>query len=277
MLKPKQNKFKRFIMGKGFYVVLALCLIGAGTAAWLSVGKTLGAISNEGTSSQQEQQSSIQDREHSGAENYLSRSSAEIDKEDKHEWNITDLEPVDKPESNVPVSPESSEQSQPQQESGSSQQQQPSQSGGSEQQTLSPSSQKPAFRLPLSGEIFNQYSDGELVKNETLNEWRTHDGIDIRAAIGADVAASAQGEIITVDHDILWGHYVEIDHGGGYISCYYGLDENIPVKAGDKVMGGDIIGVVGESNAAELAMDAHLHFGIKHNGRWVDPVDILNS
>ncbi len=271
MLKPKQNKFKRFIMGKGFYVVLALCLIGAGTAAWLSVGKTLGAISNEGTSSQQEQVSQTQPPERSDAQH----SAADNDKEDRREWNITELEPVDKPESGVPI--ESSEPSLPQQDSGSSQPQQSSQSGGSEQQALSPSSQKPAFRLPLSGEIFNQYSDGELVKNETLNEWRTHDGIDIRAAVGTDVMAAAQGKIVTVEHDTLWGYYVEIDHGNGYVSCYYGLDESIPVKVGDKVMGGAVIGVVGESNAAELAMDSHLHFGIKHNGRWVDPVETLNA
>ena len=45
MLKPKENKIKKFIMGKGFYAVLALCLVGAGTAAWLSVNKTLGALS----------------------------------------------------------------------------------------------------------------------------------------------------------------------------------------------------------------------------------------
>ena len=31
--------------------------------------------------------------------------------------------------------------------------------------------------------IFNPYSNGELVKSKTLNEWRTHDGVDIKADI----------------------------------------------------------------------------------------------
>jgi len=279
MLKPKQNKFKQFISGKGFYAVLALCLVGAGTAAWLSVNKTLGAISNEGVSSisqREETFSSSTAEQHTGGGTQNSIRPNE-DKEVTDRWDITDLDPVDKPETNVPISPEPSEQSQSQHTSGSSQQPSSSPSEGSGQQALSPSSQKPAFRLPLSGEIFNQFSDGELVKNETLNEWRTHDGIDIRAAVGSEVTAAAQGEIVTVDQDAIWGYRVEIDHGNGYMTCYYGLDSAIPVNVGDKVMGGDVIGVVGESNAAELAMDSHLHFGVKHNGRWVDPVKTING
>lgn len=287
MLKPKENKIKKFIMGKGFYAVLALCLVGAGTAAWLSVNKTLGALSaDDSTAYSQQEESSYSSRSKNDKDDRTSSSSPENithanpkDEEDS-EWDITDWEPVDKAAENVPVSPDSKESSTASQESSkssSSQQQSSAPSAKSEQQTLSPSSQKPAFRLPLSGEIFNPYSDGELIKNETLNEWRTHDGIDIRAAIGSEVCASAQGEVIAVDKDNLWGYYVAIDHGSGYISYYYGLDENISVKVGDKLMGGDLIGLVGESNAAELAMDAHLHFAIKHNGAWVDPVATLNA
>ena len=51
----------------------------------------------------------------------------------------------------------------------------------------------PSFALPVEGEILTEYSDGELVKNETLGEWRTHDGIDIAAAANTPVKAAADG------------------------------------------------------------------------------------
>ena len=35
---PK-NKFSKFMAGKGFYVALAVCVMGAGTAAWVAVTK----------------------------------------------------------------------------------------------------------------------------------------------------------------------------------------------------------------------------------------------
>ncbi|MBQ9939435.1 MAG: M23 family metallopeptidase [Oscillospiraceae bacterium] len=278
MLKPKENKIKKFIMGKGFYAVLALCLVGAGTAAWLSVNKTLGALSaGESSSLLQDPVSYYSKTDETSYVKPNTVTHSKADEKENSRWEFSETEPVDTPVKDVPIFSESSSSSQQDSESVSSQQQSSERSEKSEQQTLSPSSRKPAFRLPLSGEIFNPFSDGELIKNETLNEWRTHDGIDIRAAIGSEIHAAAQGEITAVDKDTLWGNYIEIDHGNGYISYYYGLDDNISVKAGDKVMGGDTIGLVGESNSAELAMDAHLHFAIKHNGSWVDPVETINS
>lgn len=35
------NGFQKFISGKGFYLALAVCLAGAGAAAWVAVDKTI--------------------------------------------------------------------------------------------------------------------------------------------------------------------------------------------------------------------------------------------
>ena len=42
--------------------------------------------------------------------------------------------------------------------------------------------QAPVYAMPLDGEVVNPFSGGELVKNNTLKEWRTHDGADLAAA-----------------------------------------------------------------------------------------------
>ena len=36
-----RNGFQKFISGKGFYLALAVCLAGAGAAAWVAVDKTI--------------------------------------------------------------------------------------------------------------------------------------------------------------------------------------------------------------------------------------------
>ena len=42
--QSSDHKITRFLSGKGFYLVLALCLAGAGTAAWLAVNNTVGDV-----------------------------------------------------------------------------------------------------------------------------------------------------------------------------------------------------------------------------------------
>ena len=39
-----KGKLSRFLAGKGFYAALAVCVIGAGAAAWVAVDKTVDRI-----------------------------------------------------------------------------------------------------------------------------------------------------------------------------------------------------------------------------------------
>ena len=125
--------------------------------------------------------------------------------------------------------------------------------------------------MPLKGEICGNHSAGELVKYEALNEWRTHDGIDIAGEIGAEILACADGKILSVTNDPLWGTVVEIQHEGNIISVYSGLAPEVSVKVGDEIKAGDVIGTLGETNLAEVDMDSHLHFAMKENGKVIDP------
>ncbi len=130
---------------------------------------------------------------------------------------------------------------------------------------------------PVSGDIINAYSDGELVKSKTLDVWKTHDGIDVAAEAGAPVKSMTSGTVIDVSEDALMGVTVIIDHGSGYEGYYCNLASDVDVAEGDAVSAGTVIGEVGNTAEAEIAEEMHLHFGLKKNGSWTDPAAVLSG
>ena len=131
---------------------------------------------------------------------------------------------------------------------------------------------------PIAGaEVINPYSGGELVKSKTLNCWKTHDGVDIKAELGDPVSAMTSGKVTKVYEDALWGVCVIIDHENGIEGHYYGLAKNVNVKPDQKVASGEVIGAVGNTAECELAEDCHLHFGVKQNGEWISPIPFIRA
>lgn len=128
------------------------------------------------------------------------------------------------------------------------------------------------FVMPIKGEIITPYSDGQMVKSLTLNDWRTHDGIDIAAEAGTPVKAVNSGKVESVEMDPLWGATVVIAHTDGTKSYYMGLNENISVNPKAQVALGDVIGTVGNTAEIEQALPSHLHFAMKKDGNWINPV-----
>lgn len=131
------------------------------------------------------------------------------------------------------------------------------------------------FFMPVKGEVIQEFSKGELVKSETMGDWRTHDGVDIAAKQSTPVKSAADGTICDITNDNMWGTCIVIDHGSGMKSYYYGLNEKIQVKLDQQVKSGDVIGSVGTSNQLENALPEHLHFGMKKDDEWVNPMDYL--
>lgn len=132
--------------------------------------------------------------------------------------------------------------------------------------------------LPPLADISNiicQFSGSELVKNETTGSWQTHNGTDISADVGTEVFAVADGEVTAVNKDALWGVTVTLDHHNGFTTKYCGLGADLAVQQGDKLSGGDVIGVVGNTADIESALPSHLHIEVKHNGKFIDPLTAI--
>ena len=141
------------------------------------------------------------------------------------------------------------------------------QTNGNEQNAL------PSFSLPVNGEISIDFSDTVPVFSETLNDYRTHLGVDISANLGDEVLAVASGVVTNVWDDPFMGTCVSIEHSGNAVSIYKNLDPDVAdgIIIGASVKSGDTIGAVGESAMNELASEPHLHYELKVNGTHVDP------
>ena len=130
---------------------------------------------------------------------------------------------------------------------------------------------------PLQGEVVAAFSVDQLQYNETLDDWRTHDGVDIAAAEGDAVLAACAGTVASVSDDPLMGTTVVLRHSDGYETTYANLQAEPAVETGDTVTAGQAIGAVGTTAVAESARGAHLHFSVTKVGETVDPVTFLNG
>ena len=129
---------------------------------------------------------------------------------------------------------------------------------------------------PLVGEEVAAFSVDELKYNETLGDWRTHDGIDIAAEVGTQVIAGCSGVVTAVRDDDMMGTLVTIAHDDGYETTYANLRSSPGVGEGQYVSAGEVIGAVGSSSIAEFSMPAHLHFSVSKDGVPCDPAEFLN-
>lgn len=133
----------------------------------------------------------------------------------------------------------------------------------------------PQVCSPLDGTTVTVFSMNELMYDETMADWRTHDGLDIQAEEGDAVKTAAAGKVKSVYYDELMGATVVIEHEDGYTTQYSSLQQEPPVEAGKTVAAGDIIGCVGSTAAAESNLGPHLHFSVSKDGKTVDPSEYV--
>lgn len=236
MKSNSTSGFARFMSGRGFYAALALCLVGAAAAAWITVDKSISSASERNNSVPVEQ---------SAGDEYKPGSAF-------------DAKDAGAPKSNAAIE----------------QKPQSSESSSESEETFNFIKKEQKFTLPAEGNILRGHSGGELVKYDSLNEWRTHDGIDIEAAAGTEIKAAAAGTVKTVKNDPLWGWTVELEHDGGFLSIYCGLNEP-SLEEGGEIAAGQVLGTLGESNLAEVSDPSHLHFAMKQDGKFIDPAEKL--
>ena len=101
---------------------------------------------------------------------------------------------------------------------------------------------------------------------------RMHTGIDLAAPMGTPIYASGDGVIEKAGWVSGYGKKVEIEHVNGFETGYGHMSAFADgIKPGVKVRQGQIIGYVGSTGNST---GNHLHFEIKVNGRFVDPLSV---
>jgi len=108
-----------------------------------------------------------------------------------------------------------------------------------------------------------------------------HNGVDIRASIsgveGEKIVAANDGIVTAAQYAGTAGNWIWINHGSGLYTVYMHLLK-MNVSYGDLVTKGQVIGLMG-GNPSPTSGDstgAHLHFGVRLNGVYVDPQPYLN-
>ena len=127
------------------------------------------------------------------------------------------------------------------------------------------------FIFPVEGEVIKEFAKDNLIYSETLEEWITHTGIDIKADRTTIVKSVADGTVKSIKNDPRYGLTVTIEHADGYTSVYSSLLTAEFVKEGEKVTQGQTIGTVGNSAVFEVAEDNHLHFELLKDESNINP------
>lgn len=258
----KRNSLIRFLMSKGLYVALAVCLAGAGTAAWLTVNNQI-----------------------TQPDPFTETPPAEVQPQENIDPSLSVPEPPKAVEESTPVEQKqpsvSKKESKPIVESsvssssGSSSEDTAASVSASEPLQLSEKSQNISFSLPLNTAILAPFSGDKLVENRTLKEWRTHNGIDMQAEPGDMVKAASDGKVTAISYDPLWGTTVEVQ-SNDYLFTYCGLSEELAIKLNDHVKLGDNLASIGKI-PCEAAEGTHLHFTVQHNNEYIDPFSLLSE
>lgn len=234
--KGFSKKLDKFFDGKGFYIVLALCVALLGVSAYFLL------TGNDGTDVDQQNMNDGYTEYDDDPDTALS-----IPMDD--EGDGSEAEPVDEPD------PEDETEVWNEQEAEAA--------------------VSAAMIWPIEGEIDIPYSMETLVYNERLGDWRTSSRVELKADVGTQVLACAAGIVKEVYMDDINGMTVVIEHAGGLVSVYSNLASTPTVSAGDNVMTGEVIGSVGTTALGEREDKAHLCFSMLLDGQSVDPSKYL--
>ena len=124
------------------------------------------------------------------------------------------------------------------------------------------------FGWPRQDEVSAPFGDLRLFNGKKQSQ---HLGADINGENGDPIFATNAGEVVMVRDCFGSGGTVLLHHGGRLFSSYFHMSA-FEVKVGDRVVRGQPLGKVGSSGRVT---GPHLHFGVKLDGRWLDPESLL--
>lgn len=127
------------------------------------------------------------------------------------------------------------------------------------------------FSWPLPG--YRYISSGFGYRGEVMRgSGSFHSGVDIPAPIGTGIGAAESGSVAAAGYHYSMGNYVLLHHGGGVYTVYM-HGSKLLVHLGDNVSKGQKIALVGSTG---FSTGPHLHFGVKINGSYKNPLSYVS-
>lgn len=272
------QKVEKVLAGKGFYMVLLLCLVILGASGYflyrtvsdINAGVTQSASapaevsvtspapaedSSDTTESQDPKPSTtLEDAQTTAAE----EEAQQVLEPAADEEAVTVDNPAEET-ADVDAQPEAQEVAAPQ-----------------EEVTAEAENVPAALSWPVEGDVVAAFSSSELTYNEVMGDWRTHNGLDISADLGTEVLAAADGAVESISNDPVTGTTLTLTHSGGMQTVYGNLDpDTLSVAVGDSVTAGQALACVGSSAGESNGESAFLHFAVTLDGEAVNPQDYL--
>ncbi len=124
------------------------------------------------------------------------------------------------------------------------------------------------FRAPVDARISDVFGTRRTFNGKVQS---MHQGLDYAVPQGTPVSAANAGTVLLASFLYFEGNCVVIDHGQGLLTLYLHLSE-MKVKAGDRVEGGQQIGLSGGTGRAT---GPHLHLAVRWQGVYLNPATLL--
>jgi murein DD-endopeptidase MepM/ murein hydrolase activator NlpD len=121
------------------------------------------------------------------------------------------------------------------------------------------------FVLPRNAELTAPFGDERILNHKKQSQ---HFGVDLDGDTGDPIYASNEGEVVLVRDCFASGNTVLVHHGGRLFTSYFHMS-SMAVKVGQHVKQGDLLGKVGKTGRVT---GPHLHWGVKLDGKWVNPI-----
>ncbi|MFW6079646.1 MAG: M23 family metallopeptidase [Gemmatimonadota bacterium] len=112
---------------------------------------------------------------------------------------------------------------------------------------------------------------GYITRAVTGTGESNHPGVDIAVPNDSYIRAAGAGVVEEAGQNEVYGRFVLIDHGNGYESMY-GHASRVFVAPGDSVERNEVIALSGSTGRSTAP---HLHFEIRRNGEFVDPLTLV--
>ena len=127
---------------------------------------------------------------------------------------------------------------------------------------------------PVKGNVLLPFSIDATVYYQTIDVYKSSNGMVISSRKGTKVAAACDGTVTDIVKDDVYGNIVTVDIGEQY-TLQYGQLADITVAVGDSVTKGQTIGAVAQPTDSFIVEGANLYFAMQKQGEYVNPEEFL--